>query len=43
MEKIWLKFYPKDVPAEIDHKQYQSIVQIAKNPSGQDLAARIAR
>jgi len=25
MEKIWLKHYPKGVPAEIDYKQYRSI------------------
>jgi long-chain acyl-CoA synthetase len=25
MEKIWLKQYPKGVPAEIDYKQYRSI------------------
>jgi len=25
MEKIWLKHYPKGVPAEVDYKQYRSI------------------
>ena len=28
MEKIWLKSYPKDVPAEIDFKRYISIVHL---------------
>ncbi|MGE5650010.1 MAG: AMP-binding protein, partial [Bacillota bacterium] len=28
MEKIWLKSYPKDVPAEIDYKQYRSLVHL---------------
>ena len=25
MERIWLKHYPKGVPAEIDYRQYRSI------------------
>ncbi|OGB23939.1 MAG: long-chain-fatty-acid--CoA ligase [Burkholderiales bacterium RIFCSPLOWO2_02_FULL_57_36] len=28
MEKIWLKSYPKDVPAEIDPTQYRSLVHL---------------
>ncbi|MGE5622369.1 MAG: acyl-CoA synthase, partial [Bacillota bacterium] len=28
MEKIWLKSYPKGVPAEIDYKQYRSLVHL---------------
>jgi long-chain acyl-CoA synthetase len=28
MEKIWLKSYPKGVPAEIDPTQYRSLVQL---------------
>ncbi|MDB5805724.1 MAG: long-chain fatty acid--CoA ligase, partial [Betaproteobacteria bacterium] len=28
MEKIWLKSYPDNVPAEIDPDQYRSLVQL---------------
>src|SRR5437763_10171847 len=28
MEKIWLKSYPKGVPAEIDINEYRSVVQV---------------
>ena len=28
MEKIWLKSYPKGVPAEVDVHQYRSLVQV---------------
>jgi len=28
LEKIWLKHYPKDVPAEINPDRYQSLIQI---------------
>lgn len=28
MDKIWLKSYPKDVPAEVDCNQYRSIVHL---------------
>ena len=28
MEKIWLKSYPKGVPAEIDINEYQSLAQL---------------
>ncbi|HEV2613091.1 MAG TPA: AMP-binding protein [Gammaproteobacteria bacterium] len=28
MDKIWLKHYPKDVPAEIDFQQYHSVIDI---------------
>lgn len=28
MEKVWLKNYPKGVPAEIDTAQYQSVVEL---------------
>ncbi|HEY5634127.1 MAG TPA: long-chain-fatty-acid--CoA ligase [Burkholderiaceae bacterium] len=28
MERFWLKSYPKGVPADIDHTQYASIVQL---------------
>ena len=30
MDKIWLKNYPKDVPAEIDFQQYHSVIDIFK-------------
>ena len=28
MDRIWLKNYPKDVPADIDWTQYSSLVQL---------------
>lgn len=28
MEKVWLKRYPADVPAEIDPDQYSSLVEM---------------
>jgi long-chain acyl-CoA synthetase len=47
MEKIWLKSYPKDVPAEIDHKQYQSIVHLLeesfKKYADRDVAACLGK
>ncbi len=47
MEKIWLKSYPKDVPAEIDYKQYQSIVHLLeesfKKYADRDVAACLGK
>jgi long-chain acyl-CoA synthetase len=34
MEKIWLKSYPKDVPAEIDPAQYRSLVHLLEESFG---------
>ncbi|WP_019139582.1 long-chain fatty acid--CoA ligase [Noviherbaspirillum massiliense] len=31
MEKIWLKSYPKGVPAEIDYTQYRSLVHLLED------------
>ncbi|HHX0693572.1 TPA: long-chain-fatty-acid--CoA ligase, partial [Yersinia enterocolitica] len=31
MEKVWLKRYPADVPAEIDPDRYSSLVEMFEN------------
>ncbi|GAB3542756.1 long-chain fatty acid--CoA ligase [Noviherbaspirillum agri] len=31
MEKVWLKSYPKGVPAEIDYTQYESLAQLLED------------
>lgn len=36
MEKIWLKSYPKDIPAEINPDTYQSIIEIFDNSCKQN-------
>ncbi|MGH8808701.1 MAG: long-chain fatty acid--CoA ligase, partial [Noviherbaspirillum sp.] len=41
MEKIWLKSYPSDVPAEIDYTQYRSLVHLMED-SFRKFAARNA-
>jgi long-chain acyl-CoA synthetase len=35
MEKVWLKSYPKNVPAEIDSNAYESLIEILEQASRQ--------
>ncbi|MCY4523311.1 MAG: AMP-binding protein, partial [Halobacteriovoraceae bacterium] len=39
MEKIWLKSYPEGIPADVDTKKYQNIVEILENSFGKYAAS----